>query len=396
MINPYTSYILGFIFSLAVYQLGWSEVYPSLSISLIGFLIATMIAHFVLSRWWARNKLAESKPTEASVHPKLNPWLVTIFLYVCWSADFIHEGGIPLVKMILNKPYDYRAFGVPSLHVFTVTISSFYCIYLFHFFLITKNRTLLFLYVVNMASAILIYSRAILCINLASSLFLYFLCLEKIPYKKLLLSVPMMVILLYLFGVTGTVRVSFEAKTDYDRNSFLDNGRATTQFRNSSIPKEFFWPYIYISSPVANLQVNINTYPVQPITIQRVLLYINNEWLFESLSKRINRIVGVEREKENIIKDPFNASTVYCRSFSYLGWIGIIAMGMFVLVLPYVYIKLTISNPYQTISVAILCTIYLLLAFDNTIRFMGLGFQLVYPLVFPLVENRLSKLKFLQ
>jgi hypothetical protein len=393
MINPYFCYIIGFIFSLLVYQLGWSEIYPSLSGSLIVFLIASMVAHFILSRLWIKRKSIKHKAEQAFTNPKLNPWVVTIFLYLCWSADFIYEGGSPLFKIVMNIPYDYKTFGVPSLHVFNVTFSSFYCIYLLYLFLMNKKKEYLLLYLVNMASAILIYSRSMLFFNLASSFFLYLLCLEKLPYARLLLVIPFAIALFYFFGVVGTVRVSFESKTDYDQNSFLINGRATAQFKNSKIPKEFFWPYIYISSPLANLQVNIKNYNVRPITPGRVLEYINNEWLFESLSKRINKLFGIERENENTIKDPFNVSTVYCRSYSYLGWAGIITMGLFVLMIPLAYHRLIINNPYQLVSVAILCTTYLFLAYDNMIRLMALGFQLVYPLLFPLFENKLSKLK---
>jgi hypothetical protein len=391
MINPHTCYILGFVVSLAVYQLGWSEVYPKLSLTLIVFLLVSILAHIFLSYRWNKKGMSKTKLIGIA-QPQLNPWLVTAFLYICWIADFIHEGGIPLVKMMLNVPYDYKVFGVPALHVFTVTFSSFYCIYLLYFFFISRNKTLLLLYLINMASAILIYSRSMFFFNLASSFFLYLLLLDKLPYKKLLLGFPLVILLLYFFGVVGTARVSFESKTHYDRNSFLDNGRATSQFRNSAIPKEFFWPYIYISSPVANLQVNINSYPVKPITAKRVLEYINNEWLFESISKRINKLMKVDRENEFTIKEPFNVSTVYSRSFSYLGWAGVIAMGLFVLFIPLFYYKLVADHPHNLIFISILCTCYLFLSYDNTIRLMALGFQLVYPLIFFSAENKLSRL----
>jgi oligosaccharide repeat unit polymerase len=394
MINPYTFYIVGFGFSLAIYQLGWSEVYPQLSLKLVAFLLASMSVHFVFSRLWAKRREIKNDKGGLVVEPKLNPWLITVFLYLLWTIDFIYEGGIPLVKMLLNIPYDYKVFGFPSLHVFTVTFSSFYCIYLLHFFLINRKKIFLLLYFVNISAAILIGGRGMLFINLVSSFFLYLLHLKKIPLKKLLIGVPVMIILLYFFGVLGTMRVSFESNREYDKNIFLESGGATAQFKQSTIPKEFYWPYIYISSPVANLQVNINTYPVKPITIQRVLLYINNEWLFESISKRINKALRVEREKENTTKEQFNASTVYSRSYSYWGWGGIITTGIFILLLPYFYNKMLNDNPYQIISVAILCTTYLLLAFDNTIRFMGLGFQLVYPFVFPFFENKLREIRF--
>jgi oligosaccharide repeat unit polymerase len=392
MINPYTFYIVGFGFSLVIYQLGWSEIYPPLRPGLLGFLIASIVAHFFFSRRWAKNENTKSD-ADFVAQPKLNPRFVTVFLYFLWLADFLYEGGIPLIKMLLNVPYDYKKFGLPSVHVFNVTFTSFYSIYLLYLFLVSKKKEYLFLYLINMVSAILISSRSMFVFNLSSSFFLYLLCLKKIPYKRLLFIVPLVVIFFYFFGVAGTARVSYESKTSYDRNSFLDNGRATIGFRNSSIPKEFFWPYIYISSPMANLQTNINTYPIRPITPRRVLEYINNEWIYESFSKRVNRLLCSERENENIIKDPFNVSTVYSRSYSYLGWPGIIAMGLFVLIIPGAYRKLIANNPYQLIAIAILCTTYLFMTYDNTIRFMGLGFQLVYPLVFPFFENAFSKIK---
>lgn len=389
MVNPYSCYILGFAFALAVYQLGWSEVYPPLSIFLLIFLITTIIVAFALSHWWSKQGVKEKVDSSK----KINPWLVTAFLFLLWIADFIHEGGVPLYKILNGIPYDYKQFGVPSLHVLAVTFGSFYCIYLLHAFLIEQKNKFLILYIINMSVAFLIYSRSMLFFNLTSSAFLYLLTLNRIPYKKLAWGTPAIILLFYFFGVVGTKRVSFESNSKYDPTLFLETGRATSAFKNSIIPKEFFWPYIYISSPMANLQVNINTFPVKPINTKRVLEFFNNEILFESISKRINAVVGTEREKENTIKDPFNVSTVYSRGYSYLGWTGIIVTGLIVLALPIFYLKMIRRNPYRLPALAILCTTYLFLTYDNTIRLMALGFQLVYPFVFPFAEKWLHRLR---
>ena len=391
MVNPYSCYILGFAFALAVYQLGWSEVYPPLSLSLIAFIIVTLTAHFFLSRSW--NSRERAKKVRTVHNPIHNPYWVTGFIYLLWTLDFIHEGGIPLFKMIAGLSFDYRSFGFPVVHVFTVTFSSFYCLYLLWIFLETKSKKYIWLYVINLISSLLIYNRGILFINLSSSFFLYLLLKENFSIWKGLLGIPFLILSLYLFGVIGNTRVSFEANSKYNPSLFLDNGRATPEFRNSIWPKEFFWAYIYISSPLANLQVNINTTNAQPVNLKRVLLFVNNEWLFESISKRVNTLAGAERVKVNIIKDPFNVSTVYSHSFSYLGWVGILLTGIFILFLPIAYRRLINQSPYQTISFAIMCTIYLFLAFDNTIRLMALGFQLVYPFVFPFAEKWLLRLK---
>jgi hypothetical protein len=390
MINPYTLYCIGFSIALVLYALGWSDVYPTLTVSLASFIGCTLILHLALARYWSKTKQFKFYKTS----PAINPILVTIFLYALWIADFIYEGGIPLIKILTNKPYDYRLFGVPSLHVFAVTFSSFYILYLFHAFLSERKKQVFFLFLINFASSILIYSRSMFFFNMAGCFFLYLFSLEKFPYRKLILLLPLGIVMFYLFGVVGNKRVSFELGKTYDPNSFLEIGKASQSFRESSIPKEFFWSYIYISSPLANLQANILHNHVPPVTFSRVLVYINNEYLFESISKRVNSVAGIEREKEITIKNPFNVSTIYSRSYSYIGWAGMIAMALFVLVLPLVYYKvLPANNPYALTGFAILCTVYLFLVYDNTIRLMALGFQLVYPLVFPFADKVFKRIE---
>ena len=184
------------------------------------------------------------------------------------------------------------------------------------------------------------------------------------------------------------MRVSFEAKKTYDSSLFLDIGEASEAFRDSAVPNEFFWAYIYLSSPLANLQQNINTFQVPAFSLGHLCQHINNEMLFDFISKRLNTAFGVDRMVENTIPGkPFNVSTVYSRSFSYQGWIGMCMMGAFVLVLPWIYIKILPENRYYLSGLAILNTMYLFLFYDNMIRFTGLGFQLVYPFAMPLAEK---------
>ena len=189
-------------------------------------------------------------------------------------------------------------------------------------------------------------------------------------------------LLLYFFGVLGNIRESAEAKSDYDPDIFTELAHPTERLKNSIVPKEFFWSYIYITSPLANLQTNINT--PRTDSLHGFWEHANNEMMFDFLSKRINRMMGWERISEFTIPGPFNVSTIYSRSFSYQGWLGLILMAVFVFVYPWMYHWLLPQNPYTLTGLAILATMYLFLVYDNTIRFTGLGFQLVYPFIFPL------------
>jgi hypothetical protein len=63
-------------------------------------------------------------------------------------------------------------------------------------------------------------------------------------------------------------------------------------------------------------------------------------------------------------------------------------MAIFILGLPIAYRKmLRVKNDYSFTGMAILCTVYLFLVFDNTIRFTGLGFQLVFPILLPQLDK---------
>jgi hypothetical protein len=226
-----------------------------------------------------------------------------------------------------------------------------------------------------------------LVFNLTSSFFIYAFSLARINYWKSLLVLPAAGIFIYFFGVLGTIRVSAEVKENYNPNLFLDIGRATDQYRDSAIPKEFFWAYIYLSSPLANLQLNINQ-AAPDDSGKKVLGFITNEFLFDFISKRTNALFHFQVPADKRIEGPFNVSTVYSKSYSYYGWTGLCLMAIFILGLPIAYRKmLRVKNDYSFTGMAILCTVYLFLLFDNTIRFTGLGFQLVFPVLLPQLDK---------
>jgi hypothetical protein len=387
MINPYFCYALSFGVAIVFYSFGWSDLYPRLSITLFIFLLITIAVHIWLGVRIQRKKII--KFSILKIKNISSPIFITLLLYLLWAFEFLYEGGIPLFKILLKLPYDYRVFGIPSLHVFIVTFSSFYTIYLFHIFLSTRNKIILFLYLINLLAALLIYNRGMFFFNLSACLFLFVNVIESIPsYYYFFLTVTT-IVLLYFFGVLGTLRVSREANRNYDNTLFLDIGKASNSFKKSVVPGEYFWAYIYISSPVANLQNNINCFKSKPITPQRVGEMFNNEILFDFISKRINNFFNIEREKENTIEGPFNVSTVYSRCYSYMGWIGMIVMAIILFLIPLLYIRLLPGNsPFFLTGLATLCTIFLFLAFDNTIRFTGLGFQIVYPFLLHIAVNR--------
>lgn len=395
MISPFICYCVSFVFVVLFYSLGWSELYPKLSYSVMLFLLGTVVVHGVC-HWLLMNNasnwgLARERRAMTVAH-KLPVVAITIFIYILWIVEFIYEGGIPLVKILLHLPYNYRLFGVPSLHVFVVTFSSFFTIYLFHLWRSERSKLVLILYIINLSAALLIYSRAMLFFNITGSIIVYLMSLKRIPYNRILLIIVIVIPMLYVFGVLGSLRMSREAKEIYNNENFMNTGKATEAFRQSFVPKEYFWTYIYVSSPLANLQYNIDRNP-DPVFTGRSFFWGGvNETLPDFITKRIHRLRDTGPPKEYRIAYSFNVSTIYSRSYSYSKWPGMMLMAVFIIILPWLFLKvIDRQSDFFVTGWAILCTMYFFMSYDNTIRFTGLSFQLVYPIAFGYWEKYLRK-----
>jgi hypothetical protein len=392
MINPYFCYAFAFTLGLVAYSFGFSDLYPALSLPVLVFL-TTNILLFILfgSIVWRKQKIFF-----VEIQNKRNncPLLITIFIYSLWSIEFFYEGGVPLIKILSGEPYNYRIFGVPSLHVFVVTFSSFYTIFLFHLYIAQRRRTIFLLFFLNLIAAILIYNRGMLFFNLSAVLSLYLIYKGTITIKQQFVIAVSVVLIFFLFGVMGAIRTTREAKRNYSNDPFLHLGGASQSFKESIVPNEFFWSYVYISSPLANVQNNIDTYVVDEIGVTSFVEWFNNEVLPDFISKRINSITHIERKKVNTIPGPFNASSILCRSYSYLGWTGIVIMVVLISIIPVIFFKLLPTNsPFFLTGLAILNTMFLFMVFENTLTFTGLSFQMTYPIILTWASKHFDSVK---
>ena len=303
---------------------------------------------------------------------------VTAFIYLLWLIEFIQNGGIPLFQILLNQEFDYRFFGIRHLHVFAVTFSSLYTVYLFHLFLSTRRKKFLYLYLINLLAGILIFNRGMVLFNVSSSLFLFTFLDQEITWRVWIIITIAGIALLFGFGVLGTLRSSHKMRAEYSRDVVFELIPTTERFRESVLPKEFLWTYIYVASPVANLQLNLNQEAYSDGDFA-FFKFLNNELLIDAISKRINLLSGSERIEIQQVAPHLNASTVYSRSYRYLSWTGLVLMFAAILSFAPIYFRmLNPLGPYFGTSLAILCTFYLFLIFDNMFSFTGLAFQLVY------------------
>lgn len=379
--NPFYLYILTFVLIIVVYQFGWSSLYPELSFNLLFFFIITFIISLFLG----------------GVIDKYNPIIYSssngnkdikrtiLAIYILLFVEFVYTKGIPLVLIFRNPEYNYVEFGVPTLHPILATFTSFYTVYVFHVWLSERGIKNLSHLLILLLFPILIYNRGMLLISLVSCLVVFLMSIKSIKLKTFAYISIVVAVLLYFFGVLGNYRMVKNSTNDY----FLEVAGANDSFKNSRVPKEYFWSYIYITSPLANLQNNINENKPEQINVKD---FVATELTPDFISKRIVKVIHAERGEVSQIIHFLNVGTVYARSYSLLGWIGMYLMYFMLTSFIFLYlIVLKRANKYYVTGISILCTFVVFNSFTNMIYFSGVSFQLAYPILLGIFKINIRK-----
>ena len=386
--NPFFLYILGFSIPLLVYQLGWSNIFPKISFGLFLFLLLTYLYSFLVGYYVYNKKFIVYR----DISYDKNISVLAVLIFTGFFLECMYVGHIPLLTVLSGKEYDYTTFGIKSFHVFCVTFGSFYTVYIFHVFLSTKRKTCLAICILMFVIPLLTYNRGMFLLNLSSCLFVYLLSIRKLYFKFVVILVLLALPVLYLFGIAGNVRVMHQAgRTENITSSdlILKIGDAKDGFKESIIPKEYFWAYIYISSPLANLQKTLEDSDSVDLTFGRLLSFVNFEILPDFVSKRISKFLEVKKMKINQITPALTVGTEYAGSYVYLNWLGLVLMFSYTMFVSFVYIILLKKNrTFFITGIAILNTLVFFNMFSNMFSFSGVSFQLVYPLIFSFFRKK--------
>jgi hypothetical protein len=395
MANPYILYIISFVLSFLFYLLGWSDLYPEITADTVLFFIVTFLISAYLSFTIKKSPLLRyTKIGHNSIIYRL-----TALSFVAWIADIIYAQSIPLINIVFGIKYSYNEFtGIPTIHVILNGFQIFFCVYLFHLFLSVKNFKILYLYLLNIIPFIIVFSRAALMIITIACLIIYVASksdqlLSETVKRFIFKILPFALIVLILFGSLGNMRSGsqLDDPDNADELIFLV-AEANSKFYNSGVPKILFWSYVYISSPLANLQRNIdmskNRYP----NSKDITSFFVNELLPDFMSKRIDEIFELLPTSPHLITPNLTVGTVYAGSAYYLSWMGLIIMAIFIMILPKLYLNLLIKNDGLYIEgIAVLCSMYSLLIFDNMFKVSGVSMTLVFPLIFSNFLNPQAK-----
>lgn len=396
MINPYYIHVISFVLVLFAYLFRWSDLYPELSLSLIIFLLCTIIIALIIGTAFVKDKVIVFE----NLSYKNNMQLITILILAGYGLEFLYAGNFPLLSIFGGPAVPYHEFGIPTFHVLLVTFNSFYAVYLFQLCLTEKlaqRKKVIILFILTLVPSVLIMNRGMLVMIMMSCVFIYLIKFQyKITFKKIAGLAVFLLFALYLFGVLGNMRLNsmYQTNTSLNDNElFLDIGGATEEFRQSFIPKEFFWTYIYLTSPLANLQKTINEFEfTEDVNIDSSFDFTVTQLFPDFISKRIVAIFNITSPNPIQITPELNVSTAFAQAYTILGWVGMSFFILFLFVLAFFYILSLkkIKSPYFIVGVAIMNSIFLFNLFSNMFAFTGLSFQLIYPLLFSLFTTKIK------
>jgi hypothetical protein len=363
--NPFIIYILSFGGVLAVYQLGWSEVYPKLTFDLLIFFGGTFYVSLLLAL-----AVSDTVQETREHQPGQLPKYTLVLLLACFAADLIYTGGIPLI-LVPQGQFDYAGqdLGVPHLHVFTMTMASAFSTIRFADFLYSRRLRYLAEAVLPFVYFILIFYRGPILICLVSWAFVFLIKRGRLGAMRSSLVVVFALVVLYLFGVLGNLREGDQAIEAL--------GRPTEAFTSSAIPQPYFWTYIYLTSPTANLQMAVDSPRLEE---GNAAVFVVSEMLPDFVSKRILPLLDAEQVKAPEVSRGLSVAGLYGRSYVYEGWIGPVALFGLLAVLIVLYLRLIRHSPYRVPCLALLNTFIVFCTFQNMIAFAGLILQLIWPL----------------
>lgn len=230
---------------------------------------------------------------------------------------------------------------------------------------------------------LLLYQRQYLIFSLMGFLVLILSSLIgkplKIRYKFIILFAVVVVALigLYFFGIIGNSRYGLWDKND--SSMILELGKINSNFP-SWIPKEYAWTYVYLTSPLANLQYNYEL-GISP-----------NSTLFgyflEFIPNFISKYFSYETLEYVLIEPSLNVCTAYTIISLQSGIIGMVFFYIIQLSLCAIIVKKTYKSE-MFVPICIALFYFLAMSFfDNPFRFETTA-MMIFISVFFIIKKKI-------
>ena len=376
LIDPFYLFCIAFSVAIFIYLWGWSRIYPKLSLSLLIFFFASFVVLIISGKKIIKPELSFSLKN-LQHFPYLNE-VIFAGIVLMSLGDVLYMGYLPIIEHSTT----YRDYGMPVVDPLFNSLSIFFSVFFFQSYLEKRKRRFLVFVVIFLIIHFLFFRRSSILWILASLSIVFVLYKRKINFLFLGLAVITIPLFSYFFGLYGNIR------SDLNKSLVFNSLGASEYFGKSSINFNHYMTYLYISSPLANLQENIDKSEgfANRGDIKEFFFYC---LVPESFTMRLGKKLNLSQPSCNLISPGLIVGTFLMISFYTLGWPGMIIMLIYLFILINLcFFLLRKWNTFSVTTYSLLCTTVALLIFSNFLNRLDVLLMLfVYPLLFHFIYN---------
>ncbi|EDM37181.1 putative transmembrane protein [Pedobacter sp. BAL39] len=330
--NPIVFFILTWLFVLVLYSLQYSKLLTVLSNSTllyIGLSCSSFAASYLfvisITKKW------DGKTTYFS-NIGINKVLkIVFFIWLSLTlVEIAYFRSLPLLALLGIGAGAYTEWGIPSLHGLLNAMIIALSNYFFYLFLTTRNKKYLWFFLFCLCWPILLVTRQVF-MSMSVQAVLTYIFLNKFKAKTVFTIALVALCVVFLFGFVGDLRAG-------DSLMFINLAQPSDDYP-AFLPSGFLWVYIYVTSPLNNVNFNIDKYPG---------FAFNPSYVLSSFFPSFIR--NMIFEKENIfdfklVNQYLNVSSMFPNYLGAFGYWGSI-LFYFVLgtIFSLVYVKATRKN----------------------------------------------------
>lgn len=361
-LNPFYLFSIIWGITLILYNFRVSKLFPKLTLNLLLFIVFSIFFCIVLGTIY--NKKIRVNKKNRKINKKFGKEYTLIFFM--FIIEFMFEKKIPLIETMNKTGYTYMDFkGIPVVHVVLFTYNFYITICTFYNYQLTKKKKYIFYSIIGVIPYILLYLRGTILLLLIS----FFLIILYFKYNiKMILKITFIFIfIIYIFGVAGNIRHYYS----------WNDSRMIKKIAIIDLPKNnldpFIWGYVYLVSPLGNLQYNVN----KTIPKDNLAMFIFDNFFFDAISKRIEYI----SEKPKLMVPHLTVSSFYIKAYLSYGMIGMLVILFTYMVFELIYLSIIKNTQYWVIGLSIINVLNIFSVFSNMFVFSGFSFILVYILI---------------
>jgi hypothetical protein len=378
IVNPFYLYCIAFLLAIIIYSWGWCVFFPKLSSNLLMFFLISfpffIIAGYFLGKPGSRVEILQVRPLF------LNDVIFCVIVFL-GILNILIMGYLP----ILDRSNNYREFGAPVIDPLFNTMSIFFSVFYLKTFLYNKKRKYLVYILVILILQVLLFRRSTVIWIIVSSVFLLLLYYQRIRVMVVILCLICLPLFSFYFGLYGNFR------SKLTKSFVINDLGASNSFKKTGISYNHYMTYLYISSPLANLQKNID----QGSGFSNngdLKSFIFSCILPENLTRRLNGTLKPGIPECSLIHPELIVGTFLMASFCTMGWAGMIIMLFYVLIFSLICITIIRKmGTFQISTYCILSTSVFLLIFANFLTRLDVVLMLfVYPVVFNFLYTKTS------